>query len=125
LALKIIERIASLCTFVLEYGFIVVVPMGILCLVFPDHSESIILITLAIVGVPVVLTVVAAVLVAIGHFVFGRYADEYERLTKNGEHRTSAFAWVSAKAWIMFVILLAAVILCFIWCGWLSSENSI
>lgn len=109
---KLLEKLAKLCLPILDYGWIIVIPLAILYFLFPDIYDSfavklIIFIPLGI----ILLTLMLWIGQEVGGWVFKKYSDEYEELVKKGELRSQAFAKTAFKAIIVFIILLLLALL--------------
>ena len=109
---KFVEKLSALSIPILEYGWILAIPLGVIYFIFPNIFDSLFVRLIIIIPVAIILlTQVLCITLGVGQFVFTKYADEYEALVSKGEDRATAFAKTSLKALIVFIILLLLALL--------------
>jgi len=103
---KFVEKLSEITLPILEHGWIVIIPLGILYFISPNVLDSLIVRLIIIIPIALILlTLTLGIALGVGQFVFKKYADEYERLVNEGEDKTTAFAKTSLKAIIIFIVL--------------------
>jgi len=103
---KFVEKLSEITLPILDHGWIVFIPLGILYFIFPNIFDS--LIVRLIIIIPIALTLLMFALgiaLGVGQFIFKKYAEEYDRLVNEGEDKSIAFAKTSLKAITIFIVL--------------------
>ena len=109
---RIIDKSLEITDLILEYGWIVVISLVIIYLIYPQIFKN--FIVLGIITIPIIfvlLTIFIGIAIYVGQFIFKKYADEYEKLVNEGVEKEKAFAKTSIKAIIVFIILLIIALL--------------
>ena len=105
---KFVEKLAKVSLSILQYGWIFLILLIVICLIFPDICTNrfgalVNIIPIVLILLPLIFLIASEV----GQYVFEKYVDEYDRLVDHGEDRVKAFAKTSLKAWIIILIILS------------------